>query len=236
MGYVLVNSYGYKKEITMSKVIEKTTKNKKNSANNLNSTSYKELEEANKLLEQECKRLQITVEDYEGTIEAIDKVQAVIEFSMDGTILNANDNFCNTLGYALDEIIGKHHSMFVEPKLKESAEYKAFWDKLNRGEYESAEYKRLGKGGKEVWIQASYNPIMDLNGKPFKVVKFATEVTEQKLQNADFSGQISAIGKAQAVIEFNMDGTIISANENFCNTVGYALDEIVGKHHSMFVV
>ena len=235
MGYVLVNSYGYKKEITMSKVIEKTTKNKKNSANNLNSTSYKELEEANKLLEQECKRLQITVEDYEGTIEAIDKVQAVIEFSMDGTILNANDNFCNTLGYALDEIIGKHHSMFVEPKLKESAEYKAFWDKLNRGEYESAEYKRLGKGGKEVWIQASYNPIMDLNGKPFKVVKFATEVTEQKLQNADFSGQISAIGKAQAVIEFNMDGTIITANENFCNTVGYALDEIQGRHHSMFV-
>ena len=138
------------------------------------------------------------------------------------------------MGYTLDEIKGKHHSMFAEPDFARSLEYKAFWEKLNRGEFESAEYKRLGKGGKEVWIQASYNPIMDLNGQPFKVVKYASDVTEQKLKNADYSGQIDAIGMSQAVIEFNMDGTIINANDNFLITMGYTLDEIKGKHHSMF--
>jgi len=172
--------------------------------------------------------------ELEAKFEAISKAQAVIEFNMDGTIITANDNFLNTVGYALDEIQGQHHSLFVEPQLKASAAYKEFWQKLNRGEYEAKEYKRLGKNGKEVWIQASYNPILDLNGKPFKVVKFATDVTEQKIANANFSGQINAISKAQAVIEFNMDGTIITANDNFLNTVGYTLDEIQGQHHSMF--
>ena len=173
--------------------------------------------------------------DYLGQISAIDKAQAVIEFNMDGTIIRANDNFLNTVGYTSHEVVGQHHSMFVEPAYKMSDEYRQFWEKLNRGEYESAEYKRLGKGGKEIWIQASYNPIMDLNGKPFKVVKYATEVTEQKLSNADYSGQIGAIGKSQAVIEFNMDGTIIQANDNFLNTVGYTAQELTGQHHSMFV-
>ena len=173
--------------------------------------------------------------NYEGQIDAIGKSQAVIEFNMDGTIITANDNFLTTVGYTLGEIQGQHHSMFVEPEFKVSAEYKLFWDSLNRGEYESKEYKRLGKGGKEIWIQASYNPIFDLNGKPMKVVKFATDVTEQKLRNANFSGQIDAIDKSQAVIEFNMDGTIITANANFLATVGYTLDEIQGQHHSMFV-
>jgi methyl-accepting chemotaxis protein len=172
--------------------------------------------------------------DYLGQISAIDKAQAVIEFNMDGTIIRANDNFLNTVGYTSHEVVGQHHSMFVEPAYKMSDEYRQFWEKLNRGEYESAEYKRLGKGGKEIWIQASYNPIMDLNGKPFKVVKYATEVTEQKLLNADFSGQIDAIGKSQAVIEFNMDGTIIQANDNFLNTMGYRADEVKNQHHSMF--
>ena len=173
--------------------------------------------------------------DFAGQIEAIGKAQAVISFNMDGTIIDANANFLNTLGYTLDEIKGKHHSMFVEPIYRSSVEYSQFWDALKRGEYQAAEYKRIGKGGKEVWIQASYNPIMDLNGKPFKVVKYATETTKQKLQAADFSGQIDAIGKAQAVISFNMDGTIIDANQNFLATLGYTLDEIKGKHHSMFV-
>lgn len=172
--------------------------------------------------------------DFSGQINAIGKSQAVIEFNMDGTIIEANDNFCSALGYALDEIQGRHHSMFAEPQYVNSREYKDFWAKLNLGEFEAGEFKRLGKGGKEVWIQASYNPIMDMNGKPFKVVKYATDITEQKLQNADFSGQISAIDKSQAVIEFNMDGTIIEANENFCNTMGYRLEEIEGRHHSMF--
>lgn len=173
--------------------------------------------------------------DYSGQINAIGKSQAVIEFNMDGTIITANENFLNTVGYTLEEVQGQHHSMFVEADYKVSQEYKAFWESLNRGEYDSNEYKRIAKGGKEVWIQASYNPILDLNGKPFKVVKYASDVTEQKLNNANFSGQISAIGKSQAVIEFNMDGTIITANDNFLNALGYSLEEIKGQHHSLFV-
>jgi methyl-accepting chemotaxis protein len=172
--------------------------------------------------------------DFSGQLDAISKSQAVIEFNMDGTIITANDNFLNTLGYQLDEIQGQHHQMFVTPEDKNSYQYQEFWQKLNQGEYQTNEYKRLGKGGKEVWIQASYNPIFDLNGKPFKVVKYATDVTQEKLKNADFSGQISAISKAQAVIEFNMDGTIITANDNFLNAMGYRLDEIQGQHHSLF--
>ena len=173
--------------------------------------------------------------DQTGQITAIGKAQAVIEFHMDGTIITANDNFLNALGYTLDEIKGKHHSMFVDEAYKQSPAYKEFWAKLNRGEYDAAEYKRIGKGGKEVWIQASYNPILDLDGKPFKVVKYATDVTRQKLINADYQGQIAAISKAQAVIEFNMDGTVITANDNFLRALGYTLDEIKGKHHSLFV-
>ncbi len=172
--------------------------------------------------------------DYVGQVAAISKSQAVIEFNMDGTIITANENFLHAMGYNLPEIEGRHHSMFAEPEYGASTEYKMFWEKLNRGEYEAREYKRLGKGGKEVWIQASYNPIMDSNGKPFKVVKYATDVTEQKLVNANYAGQIDAISKAQAVIEFDMDGTIITANENFLLTMGYSLAEVKGRHHSMF--
>ncbi|MDQ2842092.1 MAG: PAS domain-containing methyl-accepting chemotaxis protein [Acidobacteriota bacterium] len=168
-------------------------------------------------------------------LSAISKSQAVIEFEMDGTILTANDNFLKTVGYTLEEVKGKHHSMFVDEAYRQSEEYRAFWAKLNRGEYQAAEYKRVGKGGKEVWIQASYNPILDLNGKPMKVVKFATDITRQKLLDADFSGQISAIDKSQAVISFQMDGTILTANDNFLKTLGYTLEEVKGKHHSMFV-
>jgi methyl-accepting chemotaxis protein len=170
-----------------------------------------------------------------GMIAAIGRAQAVIAFNLDGTIITANENFLKTLGYSLGEIQGKHHSMFVEPAMRDSAAYREFWASLNRGEYQSAEYKRIGKGGKEVWILASYNPILDEKGKPFKVVKFATDVTEQKLRNADLAGQIAAIGKSQAVIEFNMDGSIVTANENFLNALGYSLGEIQGKRHSMFV-
>ncbi|WP_232361431.1 methyl-accepting chemotaxis protein [Paraneptunicella aestuarii] len=176
----------------------------------------------------------VVAADYSGQIDAISKSQAVITFDMNGNILDANENFLATMGYSLDEIIGKHHSMFAMPGVKESTEYKDFWAKLNRGEYESSEFKRMGKGGKEVWIQASYNPILDLSGKPFKVVKYASDITEQKLKSADYEGQIHAIGKSQAVISFQMDGTIIDANLNFLNTMGYTLGEVKGKHHSMF--
>jgi methyl-accepting chemotaxis protein len=170
-----------------------------------------------------------------GKIAAVDRAQAVIEFNLDGAIVTANQNFLNAMGYTLPEIQGKHHSMFVEPAMRESDEYKKFWAKLRNGEFQAGEYKRIGKGGKEVWILASYNPVLDEKGEAFAVVKFATDVTQQKLQAADVGGQLAAIGKSQAVIEFNLDGTIITANDNFLQALGYLLSEIQGKHHRMFV-
>jgi methyl-accepting chemotaxis protein len=173
--------------------------------------------------------------DRAGQVAAINRSLAVIEFQLDGTIITANENFLSVLGYTLDEVKGKQHGMFVEPSARNSLEYQQFWDSLRRGEFQRAEYKRIGKAGKEVWIQASYNPILDAKGKPFKVVKYAIDVTEQKLRNADYAAQIEAIGKSQAVIAFNMDGTILAANPNFLNALGYTLDEVKGKHHSIFV-
>ncbi len=176
-----------------------------------------------------------TLVDLRGQLAAINKAQAVIEFSLDGTIRDANDNFLTAMGYTLAEIKGRHHSMFAEPAYAASAEYRLFWERLGRGEHDSGQYKRIGKGGREVWIQASYNPILDEKKKPFKVVKYATDITEEKLRSADFEGQLAAVSKAQAVIEFGLDGVIQHANENFCTTLGYSLDEIKGRHHSLFV-
>jgi methyl-accepting chemotaxis protein len=170
-----------------------------------------------------------------GKIDAISRAQAMIEFKMDGTIVTANRNFLDAMGYSLDQIRDKHHSIFVTPSDRESAAYSDFWSRLNRGEYAAGEYKRLTKDGGEVWILATYNPIFDDAGKPFKVVKFATDITEQKLKAADGSGQMAAITKSQAVIEFSMDGTVRSANQNFLDAMGYTLHEIQGRHHSMFV-
>jgi methyl-accepting chemotaxis protein len=171
----------------------------------------------------------------DAMLAALDKSQAVIQFNMDGTIIDANENFLDAVGYRLDEVKGQHHRMFVEPDFARSDEYHQFWEKLRRGEYQVAEYKRLGKGGKEIWIQASYNPILGAGGKPVRVVKYATDITAQTLQNADYAGQLDAISKSQAVIEFDLDGTIQTANENFLGAVGYSLHEIQGKHHSIFV-
>jgi methyl-accepting chemotaxis protein len=143
-----------------------------------------------------------------GMVDAINKSQAVIEFAMDGTILHANENFLNAMGYSLDEIRGQHHSMFAEPAYSQSPEYREFWEKLRRGEFDAGQYRRLGKGGKEIWIQASYNPIVDSNGKPFKVVKYATDVTAtatavaqtqevvQAAENNDLSRRIPMEGKS----------------------------------------
>jgi len=170
-----------------------------------------------------------------GKIVAINRAQAVIEFEMDGTIITANKNFLDALGYTLAEIQGRHHNIFVESATRDSADYRNFWADLNRGEYQAAEYKRIGKGGKEVWILATYNPILDEAGKPFKVVKFATDVTEQKMITADSNGQVQAIRKSQAVIEFKMDGIVTFANQNFLDVLGYTFAEIKGKHHRMFV-
>ncbi|MGJ5024329.1 methyl-accepting chemotaxis protein [Bradyrhizobium oligotrophicum] len=170
-----------------------------------------------------------------GNIAAIGRAQAVIEFNLDGTIIDANDQFLSAMGYTLAEIKGRHHSMFVLPDERDSAAYKEFWTSLSRGEFRSGEFKRCGKGGREIWILASYNPILDDEGRPFKVVKYASDVTQQKLAAADFAGQIAAIRKSQAVIEFDLNGIVLDANENFLATLGYTLAEIKGQHHRMFM-
>ncbi|MCR5876905.1 PAS domain-containing methyl-accepting chemotaxis protein [Phenylobacterium sp. J426] len=168
-------------------------------------------------------------------LAALDRSLAIIQFDTTGKILAANTNFCSAIGYEASEIIGRHHSMFVEPEYARSADYKAFWKKLSDGEFDAREYKRIGKGGREVWIQASYNPVRNGAGKVVGVVKAATDITEVKLRNAEFEGKLNAISRAQAIIEFETDGTIITANEAFLSTVGYSLEEIRGRGHRMFV-
>ncbi|WP_044561541.1 PAS domain-containing methyl-accepting chemotaxis protein [Azospirillum sp. B4] len=170
-----------------------------------------------------------------ATLAALDRSQAVIEFALDGTVLTANQNFLKAMGYTLAEIKGKPHSLFVEPAERDSAPYKAFWDALRRGEFQAAQFKRIGKGGREVWIEASYNPIPDHTGRLVKVVKYATDVTAQKMEYADFLGQMTAIRKSQAVIEFSMDGTVLTANDAFLNTMGYTLAEVQGRPHAIFL-
>ena len=173
--------------------------------------------------------------DFAGQISAISKVMGVIEFDLTGKITDVNDNFAAVTGYSKQEIIGQHHSMFVETAYKNSTAYQQFWDKLGRGEPDEGQYKRVGKANKEIWLQASYNPIFDAEGKPFKVVKYATDITAEKLRNADFAGQISAISKVMGVIEFDLHGKVTAVNDNFAAVTGYSKQEIIGQHHSMFV-
>ncbi|RZT10544.1 methyl-accepting chemotaxis sensory transducer with Pas/Pac sensor [Duganella sp. CF402] len=165
---------------------------------------------------------------------ALNRVQAVIEFDLEGKILHANDNFLRVLGYSLAEVQGQHHSMFCEPEFAASPAYKQFWGRLAKGEFEQGEYKRVAKDGREIWIQASYNPVMDADGKPYKVIKFATDITTNRLRNAEYEGKVSAISKAQAVIEFDMQGHVLIANDNFLEVMGYYLDDIKGEHHRIF--
>jgi len=171
--------------------------------------------------------------DAQRIMAALSNSMAIIEFDLQGTVLHANGNFCQTIGYSLAEIVGQHHRMFCDPAYVASQDYRDFWAKLATGNFDARSYKRIAKGGREIWIQASYNPVLK-NGKPYKIVKFATDITAAKQRAAEDEGKLAAISKAQAVIEFTPTGEILTANENFCRTTGYQLSEIVGRHHSMF--
>lgn len=168
-----------------------------------------------------------------GLEEAISRSFAVIEFEPDGTILTANQNFLNAVGYSLGEIQGQHHKIFVPSQERNSSEYARFWTNLSKGQFQSGEFLRVSKTGKEIWIQAAYNPVI-VNGKVIKVVKQASDITEQKHNSIVTSGQVEAVERSQAVIQFKLDGTIVSANQHFLNATGYTLNEIVGQHHRMF--
>ena len=174
-------------------------------------------------------------QELEGPMNAINASTAYIEFNVDGTVLKANDLFLKTVKYAHEEIEGKHHRIFCESAYTSSREYEQFWTNLRNGNAQVGEFKRRAKDGSEVWLQANYTPVKDEKGNVVKVIKLANDITGQKLKNIDFQGQLEAIGRSNAVIEFNVDGTIITANDNFLKTVGYSLNDIKGKHHRMFV-
>lgn len=178
--------------------------------------------------------LEKRVAEMEGMLAAINRSQALIEFAPDGTILDANENFLAVMGYRLDEIRGRHHRMFVSAEEADTVSYARFWERLNTGEFQAAEYKRIGRGGKEVWIQATYNPVFDERGRVVKVVKLATDITATKLRNANYEGQLAAIEKSQAVIEFDLTGNVLRANDNFLAALGYSRAEVEGRHHRMF--
>ncbi|WP_321929579.1 methyl-accepting chemotaxis protein [Paraburkholderia guartelaensis] len=185
-------------------------------------------------MEQSTPDRQIELRELSAVNAALNRVQAVIEFDLQGTILHANENFLATLGYTLEEVRGKHHRMFCDPDYVRTEAYRQFWERLDRGEFDRGEYRRLGRGGREIWINASYNPVIDDSGRPYKVIKFATDITAAKQQHAEYEGRLRAIDKAQAVIEFDTGGIVLHANQNFLDTLGYRLEEILGKHHRLF--
>lgn len=170
------------------------------------------------------------IQNLKGQVSAIRRSQAVIEFTLDGIITDVNDNFLSVTGYDKNEILGKHHSIFVDKKYANSPEYLNFWSKLNKGDFITGEFSRFGKGGKEFWISASYNPILDTHGNPKKVIKYANDISNQKLKDAE----LDALSLSQAVINFDTKGNILNANNNFLITMGYQLNELIGSHHSIF--
>lgn len=175
-------------------------------------------------------------QELEGQMTAINASNAYIEFKPDGTVLKANELFLNTMKYALPEIEGKHHRIFCDAKFANSREYEQFWSNLRNGIPQVGEARRMAKDGSEVWLQANYTPVKDDKGNVIKVIKLATDITDQKSKSIDQLGQLDAISRSNAVIEFSMDGTVLTANDNFLRTLGYSsLSEIKGKHHQMFV-
>ncbi len=167
-------------------------------------------------------------------VEALNASQAVIEFTPSGKILTANSNFLDTVGYRLEDIRGQHHSLFCDGEYAKSETYSRFWAELARGVFQSGEFKRVGKSGQAIWLQATYNPIRDKTGRVTRIVKFANDITAVKLKSLDFAGKVAAMDRAQAVIEFTVHGEVIFANPNFLSVLGYRLDEITGRHHRIF--
>jgi len=166
-------------------------------------------------------------------MKAISAAQAMIWFSPDGTILDANENFLKTLGYGLDEIVGKHHRIFCEDTIRESSDYQRFWSNLAAGKFQSGQFRRQSKDGNDVWIEATYNPVFH-GGRVVRILKIASDITASKIAALHDGNRLRAIDQSQAIIEFEIDGTIVQANENFIKAMGYEHGEIVGKHHRMF--
>lgn len=178
--------------------------------------------------------LQQTLTQQNGLLDAINRSMAVIEFDLDAVVLSANDNFLKTMGYRAEQAIGQPHRLFCTPEFGRSAQYSELWSRLKRGEFQSGTFERINSKGESVWLEASYNPIKDASGRVVKVVKYAMDVTAKVQQESEANAKLEAIDRAMAVIEFNLDGSIITANQNFLTRMGYTLAELKGKHHRLF--
>lgn len=188
----------------------------------------------NSTIKKELAVSQRRLADSEATLAALGGSMALIEFQPDGTILSANRTFLKVMGYSVEEIQSRHHRLFCTPKYANSAAYQSFWSRLGNGEFINDRFLRLDKQGRELWLEASYNPVRDTTGRVIKVVKIATDVTAQVQKEQEQESQIKAINRSMATIEFNRQGEVVSANENFLAVMGYRLEEIVGKHHRLF--
>ena len=182
----------------------------------------------------ENQRLSGLLNDMAAKVQAISRSMAIIEFAPDGTILDANENFCRVVGYSADEIRGKHHRLFCEAAYVKSSEYNNFWRDLARGEPLSGTFSRLDKAGREVWLEASYMPIVGADQHVVRVIKVASDVTDRINKEHETQSIVNALSRSMAVIEFSPDGRVINANQNFLDTMHYSLSEIVGQHHGMF--
>ncbi|MCY0109461.1 PAS domain-containing methyl-accepting chemotaxis protein [Pseudomonas monsensis] len=178
--------------------------------------------------------LQHTITEQNGLLEAIDRSMAVIEFDLDGVVLTANDNFLKTTGYRADQVIGQPHRQFCTPEFGRSAQYTELWSRLKNGQFQSGTFERVNSQGQPIWLEANYNPIKDASGRVVKVVKYAMDVTTKVQQESEANAKLQAIDRAMAVIEFDLEGGILTANQNFLTRMGYTLAELKGKHHRLF--
>jgi methyl-accepting chemotaxis protein len=178
--------------------------------------------------------LQRTLTEQAGLLDAINRSMAVIEFDLDGVVLRANDNFLKTMGYTAEQAIGQAHRRFCTAEFGRSAQYTDLWSRLKNGQFQSGTFERVDGKGQPIWLEASYNPIKDASGRVVKVVKYAMDVTAKVQQESEANAKLQAIDRAMAVIEFNLDGSILTANQNFLTRMGYTLAELKGKHHRLF--
>ena len=188
----------------------------------------------NSHLKQTLAHCQLQLADASATLAALDRSMALIEFQPDGTILNANSNFLSLMGYTLAEVRGQHHRLFCEPGQSSSREYSEFWRRLASGEFVSERFLRRDKQGREIWLEASYNPVLGASGRVEKVLKIAADISAEVRKEQEQNSLINAINRSMAMIEFNLQGEVLTANDNFLSTMGYRLEDIRGKHHRLF--
>ncbi|XXE19539.1 PAS domain-containing methyl-accepting chemotaxis protein [Pseudomonas sp. Z1-12] len=188
----------------------------------------------NKTLKNELTARTAELATYKGLVGALERSMAVIEFSPDGKVLRANENFLKTMGYRGEQMTSLSHRDFCTPALAGSAEYREFWNQLRAGQFVSGTFQRRSASGQNVWLEASYNPVVDEQGRVVKVVKYALDVTAKVTAEAETRGRLAALDRAMAVIEFDLGGNILTANDNFMNVMNYSLAELKGKHHRIF--